>query len=72
LPLALASGKGDLRKNGFSQKNKKYFLLALAPKPLKTGSLHKARSLVDQTKCIQSLANGMAGYLAKAKKIALF
>jgi hypothetical protein len=45
LPLASAGGKGGLRKNGFSQINKKYILLALAQKPLKTGSLHKPLKL---------------------------
>jgi hypothetical protein len=72
LPLALASGERTIKENGFGQINKKHFLSALAQKPLKTGSSHKARSLVDQTKSIQSLTNGMAGYLAKAKWKFLF
>jgi hypothetical protein len=46
LPLALASGKGDLRKIGFSQMKKNYFLLALAQRLPKTGSLHKALKLL--------------------------
>jgi hypothetical protein len=66
LPLALASGERTIKENGFSQIKKRNFLLALAQKPLKSCSLHKARSLVDQAKCIQRLTNGMAGYLAKA------
>jgi hypothetical protein len=56
-----------LRTNGFSQKKKKYILSALAQKPLKSCSLHKALKLF-----IKALfTNGMAGYLAKAKRIFL-